>query len=205
MNCVLEHIKKTRMNKGIMQKDIAKMINVSKSAYNSKENGNQKIRISEVLELFKILDIKMYLNNIEINEKVDILNIFKEQREQKGYTQDNVYSKVGFKCKQSYCNKENNKTTLYLNEFISICSVLSIDINFNVPYFAKVTSNKKVDDRNKKVICTTTGKVYDTIKEAAEKTGANHTLITKVCKGQRVSAGKLPTGEKLTWRYVDGV
>lgn len=204
MNCVLEHIKNTRMNKNIKQKDIAEMINVSQSAYNSKENGNQKMRIIEVLELFKILDIKMYLNDIEVKTKTDILTIFKTTRESKGYTQDNVYKKVGFKCKQSYCNKENGKTALYLDEFINICSILNIDINFNVPYFAKLNI-EKTDDRNKKVICTTTGKVYDTIKEAAEKTGANHTLITKVCKGQRASAGRSAEGKKLTWRYVNDV
>ena len=58
--------------------------------------------------------------------------------------------------------------------------------------------------RAKKIICTTTNEVFDTITEAVEKyPSTNSSNITSVCKGKRKSAGKLSDGTKLKWMYYD--
>lgn len=53
----------------------------------------------------------------------------------------------------------------------------------------------------KKVICVTTGKTFGSIIEAGEYYNCNRSDITQNCKGNRKSAGKLPDGTKLIWRY----
>ena len=61
---------------------------------------------------------------------------------------------------------------------------------------------KKSKALSKKVICVTTGKVFDSIKEAASyyniKSKAD---ISRVCKGKRNYCGEL-NGEKLVWEYL---
>ena len=56
----------------------------------------------------------------------------------------------------------------------------------------------------RKIICITTGEIFDYINEAEEKYGVLHQNISKCCKGQYKSAGKHPvTGEKLVWKYIE--
>lgn len=56
----------------------------------------------------------------------------------------------------------------------------------------------------KKIICTTTGKKFDYIKQAGKFYKIESTSsISACCKGKRKSAGKHPvTGEKLKWEYI---
>ena len=58
----------------------------------------------------------------------------------------------------------------------------------------------------RKVQCITTGKKFNTVKEAAEFYCIyDGTHISACCKGKLKSAGKHPiTGEKLVWRYLNG-
>lgn len=53
----------------------------------------------------------------------------------------------------------------------------------------------------KKVVCITTGEVFNSIIEAAEHYNCNRSDITQCCKGKRKSAGKSPNGTKLVWKY----
>ena len=64
--------------------------------------------------------------------------------------------------------------------------------------------------RARKVQCITTGKKFDTIKEAGEYYSLSQNVtsagISKCCKGKLKSAGKHPiTGEKLVWKYIEEV
>ena len=61
--------------------------------------------------------------------------------------------------------------------------------------------------RARKVQCITTGKKFNTIKEAGEYYGLSQSItgvgITNCCKGKLKSAGKHPvTEEKLIWKYL---
>ena len=66
-------------------------------------------------------------------------------------------------------------------------------------------SNKgKSPSNRRKVQCITTGKIFKSIKEAAEYYSIIRQDISKCCKGKLESTGKHPdTGEKLVWKYID--
>ena len=58
--------------------------------------------------------------------------------------------------------------------------------------------------RARKVICVTTGEIFNCVREAEEKYNVANQNISKCCKGKSKSAGKHPvTGEKLVWKYMD--
>ena len=55
---------------------------------------------------------------------------------------------------------------------------------------------------SKKVICITTGEIFNSIKEAESKTNSSH--VADCCNGKRKSAGKHPiTREKLVWGHYN--
>lgn len=57
--------------------------------------------------------------------------------------------------------------------------------------------------RAKKVICLTTNKVFDTMKDAGLYYNIKSYLkISEVCRGKRKHCGKLKCGTKLSWAYV---
>lgn len=58
----------------------------------------------------------------------------------------------------------------------------------------------------KKVLCITTGEIFNCIKDAEEKYHIAHQSISKCCRKQYKSAGKHPiTGEKLKWRFEETI
>lgn len=64
-------------------------------------------------------------------------------------------------------------------------------------------SHKGIKNNVKKVICLTTNKVFNTIKEGAEFYNCNRKNIPSCCKGKVKSCGKLKDGTKLEWLYYD--
>ena len=58
------------------------------------------------------------------------------------------------------------------------------------------------DQRNKKVICITTGETFDSIKDAAIHYKVLQSSISKCCIGKQKSAGKL-NSIKLQWKYLE--
>lgn len=61
----------------------------------------------------------------------------------------------------------------------------------------------KNNAKSKKVICITTGEIYESTLEAERKTGVNHSSISSCCREERKSAGKDELGNKLFWRYLE--
>lgn len=56
----------------------------------------------------------------------------------------------------------------------------------------------------RKILCVTTGKKFNCIKEAAYYYNVCRQSIIYCCRGKQKSAGKHPiTGEKLVWKYID--
>lgn len=72
-------------------------------------------------------------------------------------------------------------------------------------------SNKKEIDKklnkavasNKKIVCTTTGEIFNSISAGSYKYGIARNNISKVCKGKQNYAGKLPDGTTLKWMYYE--
>ena len=62
---------------------------------------------------------------------------------------------------------------------------------------------KKISEKlSKKVICITTGEIFNSIKKAGDYYNVAKNTISKCCKEKYKSAGKLPDGTKLQWKYV---
>lgn len=73
---------------------------------------------------------------------------------------------------------------------------------YNCNYGNRVLKYTK--SRGKKVICITTGKIFDALRDAERIYKIHNTSISACCKGKVKTAGKHPiTGEKLVWRYYD--
>jgi group I intron endonuclease len=64
---------------------------------------------------------------------------------------------------------------------------------------------KKMAEGNyKKVVCITTGEVFESLKDAAKVVGVNYTNITNCCRGRQKHAGRdKETGELFEWKYLD--
>ena len=78
--------------------------------------------------------------------------------------------------------------------------------NRNVKISESNKGKKCHSAKKKKVICITTNKTFDSVKEAADfyRIKGNGNSICYCCKGKYKSAGKHPiTGEKLVWEYLD--
>lgn len=63
-------------------------------------------------------------------------------------------------------------------------------------------NRKSTKKSTKKVICTTTGVVFDSMKEASEYYDCNYSLIGECCKGRVRYCGKLKDGSELKWSYT---
>lgn len=61
------------------------------------------------------------------------------------------------------------------------------------------------EKQGKKVICLTTGEIYNSIGAAAEAKGLSKSNLSAVClkKPQCKTAGKLPDGTKLEWSFYE--
>ena len=65
----------------------------------------------------------------------------------------------------------------------------------------KIHNNENSNYR--KVICITTGKVFNKIVDGANYYNCNSDNISSCCKGRKKSCGKLLDGTRLKWKYVD--
>lgn len=55
----------------------------------------------------------------------------------------------------------------------------------------------------KRVICVNTGKLFNSTREAAEKTGVNQSKISNCCNGKRNFAGRMSNGDWIKWVFED--
>ena len=56
---------------------------------------------------------------------------------------------------------------------------------------------------SKKVICITTGEIFNSLKEAGSYYNVAQSNISSCCRGRCKSVGKLPNGEPLKWKYLE--
>ena len=63
-------------------------------------------------------------------------------------------------------------------------------------------TEKRTVRKRKKVICLTTGEIFNSMREACDKYHLDGGSLTKACQGKLKHTGKHPiTGDKLTWTY----
>ena len=92
-------------------------------------------------------------------------------------------------------HKDENKANNYASN-LEWC-----DCKYNQNYG---TRNKRIGKTlGKKTLCVTTGEIFNSTIEASIKYGVDNRRISECCNKKRNSAGKLPTGEKLKWMYIE--
>lgn len=79
----------------------------------------------------------------------------------------------------------------YYNDYIHMSST---EIT-NKIIFAQDIKSGKNNPKARKILCVTTGEIFDTIKDASLKYGANRTTITRCCKNQAKTSGGME------WQY----
>jgi len=94
-------------------------------------------------------------------------------------------------------------STSTVREYLKLGSELSwCDYNGEVEALNNI---KCISEKNKvKVVCLTTGEIFNSLKEASKKYNMySGSSISQCCKGKLKSTGKFPDGTKLTWMYYD--
>lgn len=78
---------------------------------------------------------------------------------------------------------------------------MSKSLKGKIPWIkGKKMSEETKRKLNKKVVCIITGEIFNSIKEAEKYYKCSR--ISSCCRGTRKTAGKLPDGTKLQWKYV---
>lgn len=116
-----EKLKVLRKEKGLTQKSLSNMLNISKGAYAQWENGKREPNFEKLSMLACIFDVSidfLLSKNLEISKetylklKEEKKNLFsvrlKELRLQHGFSQEELAEKIGIK-RNSYSDWENCK------------------------------------------------------------------------------------------------
>lgn len=109
----------------------------------------------------------------------------------------------------------NTQTLEIIKEWESVLTAAK-EMNFPQPAISAAASGKRISAngyywcfvenysnwqpkkrKTKAVMCVETGEIFDSIKEAAEKTGFNELSIRKCCTNQNI------TNKGLHWQYLD--
>lgn len=107
------------------------------------------------------------------------------------------------KTKKGYCKSVQGKHLLWLDEYeqcteediqryLEWCNLINYDKDINTGIN---------NPNSKQVLCITTGKTFNTMKEASEFYNISRTSISFCCSGKRKTAGKLSDGTRLKWKY----
>ena len=159
-------------------------------------------------------------------EEIEIIksNMSKNHANVKGENNPAFKGFAKYKC--SYCGKEvvkiqsdfnKNCNDNYCNNICKAKHQKELLKGENNPFYGKKHSEeakKKIGQANrgklageksphaKKVICITTGEIFETITIGANKYNYSYSNISANCTGRTKSAGKHPiTGERLVWKY----
>lgn len=116
-----EKLKVLRKEKGLTQKSLSNMLNISQGAYAQWENGKREPNFEKLSMLACIFDVSidfLLSKNLEISKetylklKEEKKNLFsvrlKELRLQHGFSQEELAEKIGIK-RNSYSDWENGK------------------------------------------------------------------------------------------------
>ena len=113
-----------------------------------------------------------------------------------------------------HCNRQSRNTTYYTedgNKHIVQYKLLAIKGHhlFWLDEYENMSEDEILEIVNMsysfstKIICKTTGKIFNTIKDGSIYYKINKTGISACCRGRYKSSGKLPDGTKLQWMYYE--
>lgn len=95
------------------------------------------------------------------------------------------------------CNRKNNCSTAYGYHFLWYDEYINMTSKEIEEYIYSTRP------RHRKVICLTTGKIFNQLTDAGEYYGVFQGSIGYCCRGKQKTAGKLPDGTPLQWTYYE--
>lgn len=200
------------MDGGIGHGNKNRLSNMTSEESKAIDNIKDQIAIKHEIELFRIDCKKSELNYIKNN----ILN----SSLSKLFNLSNInWFEIDKQSQKSFikkiCNYKNNNPSVTTSQIATIYNLSSITISKYLKIGNKygwciynpkneMSKNGAVNGKanSKKVICLNTGKIYDSAKQAAIDTQVCRKSICSCCNGKYQSAGKLPDGTKLYWKYI---
>lgn len=102
--------------------------------------------------------------------------------------------------KYKYCGKDDKGNKLVWKYYKDYINMSEEDVKSSLDTAKNSKSGGRAGNASK-VICITTGKIFECIKDAQEYYKCNN--VSGVCRGKNRYAGKLPDGTKLEWMYYD--
>lgn len=158
----------------------------------SKYNENFKNPLKKKKNIVKIKTIYPRTKRIVCLNTLEVFSSIKEASIK--YKIDSSSITKNCKHKSTYCGILPNGEKaiwLYYNEYKDMSKKEIKEIS------------KKVKGKTKKVICLTTNKIFQSIKEASNFYRCSNSKIVEVCKNRRKYCGVSGDKTKLTWMYYD--
>lgn len=131
---ILDLIKALRKSNKYSQLEFSNKIGLSIHHYSRKELNKNKFTIPEVIEIFNILDVKLIVNDIYINDNLKLIELIRNKRNELNITQDFIRQELLLKTHAAYFNKEKGIQYFYLDEFINICEILNLETFLDYHY-----------------------------------------------------------------------
>lgn len=165
----------------------------------AREHNIEPIRIE--CDESNIKSLKQHITNSRLNDLFNLSNINWDECNRYALTSDMInicqqYNNgVSIKDLSKKYHKDENTIVRYLHKgnTVGYC-------NYN-PYDSFIKNILKAIEKLKKpVVCINTNEYFDSISEAQRFYSIYN--IDNVCRGKYKSAGKLPDGTKLRWRYA---
>lgn len=196
------------------------------TVYDSAEIARKELNIYGKTQIYKVCNGKQYVaNNLHFLWYDDYINMTKQDIEAYVYKCDNPisYRKVICIETQEVFNKPADASLKYCGDFKKTPKIIRACKEFRTAlkdengkllhwmyydeYLSKIENGEEIifhKNRNKrKVICITTNKIFNTVKDAGLYYKIAPNSISACCRGKLHFTGKSPEGVSLFWMYYD--
>lgn len=175
------------------------------SIYGKGDNTKEQFEewIGQAIELAKCegeLPTARKIYCIEENKIYNSAELLAEEWKLKNRT--HIYDVCNHKPKSYSVRK---KHLLWYDEYLNISKEeVKQYLKYNKPKKRNVNNYGELHHNSRKIICITTKKVFNCLREAGEYYDIkSYTHINKCCTGKQQTTGKLKDGTKLKWMYYD--
>ena len=160
-------------------------------------------------------EVSEYVNTIKVKHKTHSMRLSKATKATRRViciTNGEIFDsakraqeKYGYKnsCNITACCNGSQKSTGYFIDGTPLQWMYYDDYLKMIDVYGKIIPPKRGTAKQSKVICVTTGKIFDYIKDGAKYYNIKPCGIGDCCRGRQKSAGKLLYDTPLVWMYYE--